>query len=1846
MDDFDKMMNGDDFDFEFDDIDDTKSRKPVDRVLKSTKEALKESVSLDNVYGAIDHTVNEVLPKEITEKVDLIKKIKKDVTEPLGDNILNLRREGASFLSGVSGRLPQDSSIKRIVDKVRNSLALEDRKSKQREQSASEYAEAETKSVFGEDIARDENSIAKRMEMFKTLSSTDLNTRLLTEAALKNEFDKNVTNKYYRKSLELQFKQVFLTDKIYNLTKASTELRDKQFEALVRNTGLPDFVKTRGSEYAEFLVKQRVGQSALNLIGGNKYSKQFIDTIKSKATAGIDKLTEGFGIGNTMLEAGDMMKEAGIDPLQMKIEMAISAAAKKYGTKFGNMAIDKAMASDKIRERLGQTQKYMSDPKEAAEQILEQLNDKELLSKEGLSIKDKILKSTLELLRDTLSREGLGSQKIHNELPTEATQFDNMTKRSITTVIPEFLSRIYNELVGIRTGKLPKKQLAYDHFENRWTDTSKLDRSFKSILKSSSLDIKESINRNDIFRILDKRKKLSPMQRDIVINRLISHVLSGKSKSPYFLEEQGFLNGFDNETASIIKESLDSTVGQKSPSTTILKSIEKFIKALEAVEQTTNRGIETITSHAKKLNTLGMGSIIQKNRLITDDNHSELSGRALQDVIKGFMEKDKSFVKGFKRGGYTGDEPEDEVVGTVHGDEHVINAPMLDKFVSVTKKFTSLLKKSDDVTKKNVVDEAMEGMKSAEDILNSVKSQLPSKESVTDFLNLNNSRLQRLGSVVGDNVPDAIKSSNGFTISLTKFTENAKRIKENIAALGFDNYFKAILRTYPLPSEEEALKFYNGIFNKVDPTGTLRKKFGNNNEWLKSMYSLHMDAISDDKNSEFDVVNSEDSFTQRYLKGILPAPIYEKIMKNKPLTDLGKSILARFGKAGKDTLSLMKDHLSTIKNNYSDMMFDENGVHTRNPLKLLGFAGKTAFQLSKNQVLGSSKIIREGVTGIAGDVTKLGRGIFKGTDAFYRAPIPKELKDKLRLGEIDPKDVVKYLSPKERKVWLSWYIEFKRKAEEDQLRAEENSWRQSSAYKSVKKYGNAALSRAMGNKLFRETRGILTGTVAFEKAPIPDIIKTKIRLGEIKPDEVVNYLSKKNRKRWLKFYQKHKEEAQKDQLESGVNGKGVVNGLTGVLKGFTSKASSIFDFDNNGIRDGSYIERLKEVNKKRSKSIENNERPKKDSNSGLLTGLMGVAGFIVSKLTGFLSTGFIKTLKTVITSPFTSVGKILKGGFKLVGTGLETIGKKLLTLIGLSKLSKGLDIPGLDLGDKTKMKGKIPTFSSFISSTKNLIKRIPGAKLLSSLGRKAKLAILSGFGAAYSVSKSILKKVGLVKDRIQTDKATSLVQDSLKKGSLSKLVGKYVFAVGKKIPLLSLVLGGGEALYHAVHGDWARAGVALASGAVATVPVVGTAAAIGLDSVGQTLITQRDNDFKDLKNTADTLQHKPEKDILDRTGDYLKDTYQQTTDYWSDFFKRHFHHEPSGNAEPNHYGRGEGKFDRYQKPGNLKVAPGELYDMEDGLSSISYAKHVKFNGLNPEYKRLLFGMANEYYAKTGRKLNVTSAYRSIAYQAMLYRKNKHKGSVATPGKSMHNFGLAVDISTKDAAKLIELGLVRKYGFTFPVGAETWHMEAAMCQHDVARCRKDPQYASEMVRKSPGLGGPGWGHEKGKRKYSRNRRFQLDEMKAASAVVNDKSEKKIKSIIEKGVKTTHRKTIAAIVKDRERHITKDHILNSKIIPSDVREARHNVEVEKKLGMLQKVGPTKHEIESAKKQQMLLEQSLDVQKEMLTVLRDIHNLQKTLTVSDRHLSQSEPKKIEAPIIKERDIQPPILTNKRNI
>jgi hypothetical protein len=110
------------------------------------------------------------------------------------------------------------------------------------------------------------------------------------------------------------------------------------------------------------------------------------------------------------------------------------------------------------------------------------------------------------------------------------------------------------------------------------------------------------------------------------------------------------------------------------------------------------------------------------------------------------------------------------------------------------------------------------------------------------------------------------------------------------------------------------------------------------------------------------------------------------------------------------------------------------------------------------------------------------------------------------------------------------------------------------------------------------------------------------------------------------------------------------------------------------------------------------------------------------------------------------------------------------------------------------------------------------------------------------------------------------------------------------------------------------------------------------------------------------------------------------------------------------------------------------------------------SGLNPGFANALLALYAAAPPEVQRELGLNSAYRSPKVQAALYARSDKTGhTVAAPGKSRHNYGEAADLygfGLKGGAQVSQAtkdwvhANASKYGLTFPMSHEPWHIQLA------------------------------------------------------------------------------------------------------------------------------------------------------------------------------------------------------------
>lgn len=87
---------------------------------------------------------------------------------------------------------------------------------------------------------------------------------------------------------------------------------------------------------------------------------------------------------------------------------------------------------------------------------------------------------------------------------------------------------------------------------------------------------------------------------------------------------------------------------------------------------------------------------------------------------------------------------------------------------------------------------------------------------------------------------------------------------------------------------------------------------------------------------------------------------------------------------------------------------------------------------------------------------------------------------------------------------------------------------------------------------------------------------------------------------------------------------------------------------------------------------------------------------------------------------------------------------------------------------------------------------------------------------------------------------------------------------------------------------------------------------------------------------------------------------------------------------------------------------------------------ANFDKLKPEVQDAFIAMAYEYHRATGKKLQINSAHRTPEEQSMI---DPGKNPIASPGNSLHQKGIALDLNSDQVSALSKWGILGKYGFS-------------------------------------------------------------------------------------------------------------------------------------------------------------------------------------------------------------------------
>jgi hypothetical protein len=551
----DKLNNGtldldNDLDLDFLDFDEqidglanpeikSKKRNPVynafEGIVKGAKSKLTDRSFQEKVF-------RESLPKEYGDVIDRYGDVKDSVVSLYNDAVKDVKPSISKAVKHIDRIIPEENKrTKKIVDKFKDSLGVYDDNRPNREVSKEESLANELKSIF--EIQTEANVALRNQDKAEDALKTKIETdRYKNQHQLLNSISLGVTrlasyndrinSAYQKKSLELQFRSYFTQAELLKEVKKYSEIVNKQNEAIIKNTALPEYVKIQNSERFTELARTKFYDSVhQGLFGDGDFIKQGFGKLKNKAKQATgdfkSKVEDAIFASESIHDANQSMREMGMEmsPEGMVGEMVggglTDKAAGWLGGKVRKVLSKPGTKTGKLGHKWN---RYANNLPGLFKDIMEtpQLQDKY----EKFNFTENLLNNVKGLTRETLGTflESSKDNKLDTgkgifDLNRPGIGFDNASKKSLVTIIPGYLARILREIQVLRTGNEGIDLTLFDHNQDKFlfkTDST----------KATKKHLVDRLNDNSFTKRLDYTSEF--LTKDKIISREAEKALKEK----------------------------------------------------------------------------------------------------------------------------------------------------------------------------------------------------------------------------------------------------------------------------------------------------------------------------------------------------------------------------------------------------------------------------------------------------------------------------------------------------------------------------------------------------------------------------------------------------------------------------------------------------------------------------------------------------------------------------------------------------------------------------------------------------------------------------------------------------------------------------------------------------------------------------------------------------------------------------------------------------------------------------------------------------------------------------------------------------------------------------------------------------------------------------------------------------------------------------------------------------------------------------------------------------------------------------------------------------------------------
>lgn len=588
----DDLDNWGDFDKEFGDLnfdsntlDPPKNkREAVTRTVKDIRKGFVNNIK-DNKLQKAGLLAKSSIPKSLSKEADIVFDLSREIKNEVQEGLKEFKKSGRTTLKNLESVLP-NGKVKDLVSKLKNKFGEDDtNKGPTKEQMEAELISGSINEALGamQQQQQATEMIRQSIESKRAATTNNLLQHIYAETKFTRVFHAETTNKFYRKSLELQYKSLFVQKETLELQKAAFTGFQRQFEALILNTALPDILKSRNNELLSKDLKARFRKDMVDSLYKqfNPYEnlkKNMINQIRgirSGLAGGLDMANMGLESYSQMKEMNEMMGVTGAYNLGV---MLSDFATRQVGGSIGRQLSKTKLGKNAIYG----TKNIFADPTSFF---------RSMRKKKGVGG----IFGTLATMTGTHSRNNPDYLKRDLDL---ATPFDGRAHDSLVKVIPGLLSKIHGEIKSIRTkvnpGGGPKGSdelmwdTASDSFVSKGSMSSKLNKEMNAAINNRVKPLIRYLL--DIYA--DAGASLNGKTADAFSEAIIKYMLNRSSGlNINALTSSSFLSAVtDKASANKIKTANKKLINYCKENPLILDDVNNYLKMIkESLPNINNR---------------------------------------------------------------------------------------------------------------------------------------------------------------------------------------------------------------------------------------------------------------------------------------------------------------------------------------------------------------------------------------------------------------------------------------------------------------------------------------------------------------------------------------------------------------------------------------------------------------------------------------------------------------------------------------------------------------------------------------------------------------------------------------------------------------------------------------------------------------------------------------------------------------------------------------------------------------------------------------------------------------------------------------------------------------------------------------------------------------------------------------------------------------------------------------------------------------------------------------------------------------------------------------------------------